>query len=97
MQYSITPGDGLRAGQIVAKKLSTSPAPIANSWRLIRFLLGGVFLGCGLAIFYSDITHKAWLGVAALIAGCALGIAAFRRKRKSAWIYDAAHGLRFRK
>jgi len=83
VQYSVTPADGLRAGQIIAKKLSVSPAPIKDSRHFIRFLLSAVLLGIGLAIFYTDIPYKVALGLATLIAGCGLGFATFRWKRKS--------------
>jgi len=83
VQYSVTPADGLRAGQIIAKKLSVLPAPIKDSGHFIGFLVSAVLLGIGLTIFYADIPHKVALGLATLIAGCWLGVAAFRWKRKS--------------
>jgi hypothetical protein len=45
-------------------------------------LLGGLFLAIGSEIFSANIPHKLALGLTALIAGCCLGIAAFRWKRK---------------
>jgi hypothetical protein len=81
-QCNILPADGSRVGHIMAKR-SASPAPIKSFSQLIGFIVSAVLLGVALEIFNADISHKMALGSAALIAGCCLGAAAFRWKRKS--------------
>jgi hypothetical protein len=81
-QYNIVPADGSRVGHIMAKR-SATPAPIPDSAHLFRGLVSGVLLAAAVAILSSDVPYKVWLGMAALIAGCALGIAAFRWKQKN--------------
>jgi hypothetical protein len=78
-QYNIVPADGSRVGHIMAKR-STSPAPIRDFAHLLGFLVSVVLLGVGLQILYSGIPA---LGLATLIAGCGLGVATLRWKRKS--------------
>lgn len=82
VQHSITFSEGLRSAQIIAKKLSASPAPIADFAHLLRLVLSGILLVIGSAVFSSDIGHKTAIGIAALAAGCCLGVAAFRWPRK---------------
>jgi hypothetical protein len=82
VQRNVTPGDDLRSAQIIAKKLSASPAPIQDFPHLVRLLLSGILLVIGFVVFSSDIPHKAALGVSALAASCCLGVAAFRWPRK---------------
>jgi hypothetical protein len=83
VQRGVTPGEWLRADQIMARKLSASPAPIPDFAHLVRAVLSGVLLALAIAIFSSNIPHKMWFGLAALVAGCCLGTTAFQRKRKS--------------
>ena len=83
VQRNVTPADDLRAGQIIAKKLSASPAPIADLPHLIRYLLCGVLLVVGFLILSSATPHKLWLGLATLIAGLCLGATAFRWKGRA--------------
>jgi len=83
VQQGVTPGEWLRADQIVAQKLSDSPAPIRDASHLIALLVSAVLLVVGVVIFQGDNPHKLELGLTAPIAGCCLGIAAFRGKRKS--------------
>ena len=83
VQHAVTPGEWLRADQIMAQKLSASPAPIRDASHLIAFLVSAVLLVFGVVIFQGDNPHKLAFGLTALIAGCCLGIAAFRWKRKS--------------
>ena len=82
IQHGVTPADGLRAGQIIAKRLSASPAPILDFAHLVRLLLSGVFLACGFFVCSSDIPHKTALGVVVLATGCCLGVSSFRWPRK---------------
>jgi len=81
-QYNILPADGSRVGHIMAKR-STSPAPIRDASHLIALLVSGLLLGFCVVIFQGDNPHKIALGLAALIAGCCLGLATFRWKRTS--------------
>jgi hypothetical protein len=82
VQHGVTPAEGLRAGQIITKKLCVSPAPIQDFPHLVRLLLSGILLVIGFVVFSSDIPQKAALGVAALAASCCLGVSAFRWSRK---------------
>jgi hypothetical protein len=82
VQHGITFSEGLRSTQIIAKRLSASPAPISDFAHLVRLFLSGTFLVIGFLAFSSDIAHRTALGVAALAAGCCLGIAAFRWPRQ---------------
>jgi hypothetical protein len=77
VQRSVTFPEGLRRAQIIAKKLSTSPAPISDFSLLVRFLLSGILLVIGFAAFSADVPHNTTLGVAALAAACCLGASAF--------------------
>jgi hypothetical protein len=81
-QRGVTPAEGLRAGQIFAKKLSATPAPIPDFAHLVMLVLSGTFIGIAFLVFSSDISRKTALGVAALATGCCLGVAAFRRHRQ---------------
>jgi len=81
-QYNIVPADGSRVGHIMAKRSST-PAPIPDFAHLIRGLLSGALLATAVAVLSSDTPHRVTIGSATLIAGCCLGITAFRLKRKS--------------
>jgi len=78
VQRHYTFADGLRSSQIVAKKLSATPAPIPDFAHLVRLLLSGILLVIGFVAFSADIPHNTALGVAILIAGCCLGATAFR-------------------
>ena len=80
-QRGITFDEGLRQAQIVAKRLSATPAPIPDFAHLVMLLLNGVFLVVAFFVFSSDIRYKVELGTAVLMAGCCLGVAAFRRHR----------------
>lgn len=82
VQHSVTFPEGLRSVQIIAKKLSASPAPISNFAHLVRLLLSGVFLSGSFFVFSSEIPHKMALGLAVLAASCHLGISAFRRPNR---------------
>ncbi|MFZ0481288.1 MAG: hypothetical protein WAL71_19265 [Terriglobales bacterium] len=82
VQHSLGPAEGLRASQIIAKKLSASPAPIRDFAHLVRLPLSGIFLVGAFLVFSSDISHKTALGLAALAAGCWVGVAAFRWPHK---------------
>jgi hypothetical protein len=82
VQRGVTFPDGLRRAQIISKKASATPAPIPDFAHFVRFLLSGVSLGIGFLILSSEIPHKTALGVAVLVTGCCLGIAAFRWTRK---------------
>jgi len=83
VQHGVTPGEWLRADQIMAQKLSASPAPIRDASHLIALLVSAALLVFGIVILQGDNPYKLALGLTALIAGCCLGIAAFRWKRKS--------------
>ena len=78
VQRHHTFADGLRSSQIVAKKLSATPAPIPDFAHLIRLLLGGILLVIGFIAFSADMPHNTALGVAILAAACCLGATAFR-------------------
>jgi hypothetical protein len=82
VQRHYTFADGLRSSQIVAKKLSATPAPIKDFSHLIRLLLTGILLVMGFVVISSDIPHKTFLGLTVLVASCCLGITAFRRADK---------------
>jgi hypothetical protein len=82
VQRHYTFADGLRSSQIIAKKLSATPAPISDFSHLVRLLISGILLVVGFVVFSSDIPHKMALGVAALAVSCCLGVAAFRWPRK---------------
>jgi hypothetical protein len=82
VQHSVTFPEELRSAQIIAKKLSTSPAPIQDFPHLIRLFISGVLLVVGFVVFSSGIPHKIALGLAALAASCYMGVAAFRWPRK---------------
>ena len=82
VQHSLTFPEGLRSAQIIAKKLSTSPAPIQDFSHLLRLFISGILLVVGFVVFSSDIPHKIALGVAALVASCFLGGTAFRWPRR---------------
>ncbi|MGB9073998.1 MAG: hypothetical protein WCC22_15280 [Terriglobales bacterium] len=78
VQHSIAFPEALRSAQIIAKRLSSYPAPIPDFTHLVRLLLSPVLLATGVLVFSSDIPHKTPLGVAALVAGCFLVVSAFR-------------------
>jgi hypothetical protein len=78
VQHTVTFDEGLRASQIIAKKLSVTPAPVPDFAHLVRLLVSGALLTIGLLVFSTDVPHKTALGIASLAAGCCLGIAAFR-------------------
>jgi len=78
VQRHYTFADGLRSSQIVAKKLSATPALIPDFAHLVRLLLGGILLVIGFIALSADIPHNTALGVAILAAACCLGAAAFR-------------------
>lgn len=78
VQRHYTFADGLRSSQIIAKKLSATPAPIPDFAHLVRLLLSVVLLAGGFLIFSSHIPHNTVLGLAVLAAGCFLAISAFR-------------------
>ncbi len=82
VQHSLTFPEELRSAQIIAKKLSFTPAPIPDFPHLIRGILGGVLLATAFGLFWSDTPHKIWLGMGTLAAACYLGITAFRLKQK---------------
>jgi hypothetical protein len=82
VQHSVTFPEALRSAQIIAKKLSASPAPISDFAHLVRLLLSGILLVIGFVVLSSDIPHKTAFGVVILTAGCCLGIAAFRWPRQ---------------
>jgi len=82
VQHSVTFPEELRSAQIIAKKLSASPAPIKDLSHLVRLFICGILLVVGFVVFSSDIPHKIALGVAALAASCFLGVTAFRWPRK---------------
>jgi hypothetical protein len=84
VQRHFTFADGLRSSQIVAKKLSATPAPIPDFPHLIRLLLSGILVVIGFTCFSSDIPHRMTLGIVALAASCCLGVSAFRWPRKQA-------------
>src|ERR1022692_973539 len=83
VQHRVTFPEELRSVQIIAKKLSSTPAPIPDFAHVIRGLLSGVLLALALAILSSSVPHKMWLGFALATAGVCLGTTAFRWKRKS--------------
>jgi hypothetical protein len=78
VQRSITFAEGLRASQIIAKRASVSPAPIKDVSHLVRFVLSPIFLALGFVVFLSSIPYKIVFGVAFLVLGSYLGVAAFR-------------------
>jgi hypothetical protein len=78
VQRHYTFADGLRSSQIVARKLSATPAPISDFAHLVRLLLSGILLAIGFVAFSGDIPYNTALGIAILIAGCCLGATAFR-------------------
>jgi hypothetical protein len=82
VQHSLTFPEEMRSAQIIAKKLSTSPAPISDFAHLLRLLLSAILLIGGFVVFSSEVPHKVALGVASLAASCCLGVAAFRWPRK---------------
>ncbi len=82
VQHSVTFPEELRSAQIIAKKLSASPAPIQDFSHLVRLFISGILLVVGFVVFSSDSPHKIALGVAALAGSCCLGAAAFRSPRK---------------
>ena len=78
VQRHYTFNDGMRSNQIIAKKLSATPAPVPDFAHLVRLLLSGILLVIGFVAFSANIPHNTALGVAILIAGCCLAITAFR-------------------
>ena len=81
VQHSVTPGQWLRADQITAQKLSALPAPIPDFPHLLRGLLGLALLAFAFLIPLFEVPHKVWLCAALLIAGCCIGLTAFRWRR----------------
>jgi uncharacterized membrane protein YccC len=81
-QYNITPAGGSRVGHIMAKRSST-PAPVPDFAHLARGVLSGVLIALAVQILASNTSHKIWLGLTVLAAGCCLGATSFRWKRKS--------------
>ena len=82
VQRGVTPGEWIRSDQIMAQKLSASPAPIRDASHLIALVVGAALLVFAVAIFQGDNPNKLALGSAILTAGCGLCVAAFRWKRK---------------
>jgi hypothetical protein len=81
VQHSVTFPEEMRSAQIIAKKLTTSPAPIPDFVHLVRLLFSGVLLVIGFVAFSADVPHNTTLGVATLAAACCLGASAFRWPR----------------
>ena len=79
---NILPAVGSCVGHIMAKRSSCS-APIPDASHLIALLVSGALLALGVVIFSGNYPYKLAIGLTALIAGCCVGIAAFRSKRKS--------------
>ncbi len=78
VQHSVSFPEAMRSTQIIAKKLSASPAPIPDFAHLVRLLLSGILLVIGFVAFSANVPHNTALGVAALAAACCLGATAFR-------------------
>ena len=68
VQRTVTFDQGLRSVQIIAKKLSVTPAPIPDFAHLLRYLLSGVFLVAACLVFSSELPHKMMIGSAILAA-----------------------------
>ncbi len=81
VQRGVTFEEGLRGAQIVTKKLSVSPAPIADFKHLVMLILSAVFLAIAFLVFSSDVPHEITFGVASLAVSCCLGVASFRLGR----------------
>ena len=81
VQHGLTFEEGRRSAQIVAKKLSATPAPIPDFAHLLMLLFSGAFFAATFLLFRTDIPHKTLLGFVALSISISLGIAAFRRSR----------------
>ena len=81
VQHGVTFDQRLRRGEIIAKKLSSTPAPIPDFAHLLMLLLSGEFLTATFLLLSIDIQHKAVLSLVALGISICLGIAAFRRAR----------------
>jgi hypothetical protein len=82
VQRHYTFDDAMRSNQIIAKKLSATPAPVTDFAHLVRLLLSGVLLVSGFLMFSFDIPHNTVVGLAVLAASCLLGISAFRWPQK---------------
>lgn len=83
VQNGVTPGGWLRADQIMARKLSVSPAPIRNLASLIAFVASCAFLGIAVAIFSSNAPNRVALGSAALLIGFCIAIAVSAHNRRA--------------
>ncbi|MFZ3263094.1 MAG: hypothetical protein WA172_03775 [Terriglobales bacterium] len=81
VQHSVTFPEELRSAQIIAKKLSSTPAPIPDFAHFIRGILSSVLLAGAVAILSSNVPHKIWLSLGLLTAGIGVGATAFRWKR----------------
>ena len=77
VQHSVTFPEELRSAQIIAKKLSASPAPIQDFSHLVGLFISGILLVVGFVVFSSDSPHKIVLGVAALAGSCCWGAVAW--------------------
>lgn len=82
IQHGVTFAERLRSSEIIAKRLSASPAPTPDIAHLVRLLLSGVLLVSAFFVFSSDVPHKAAVGLASLTASFCLGVVAFRRHNK---------------
>jgi hypothetical protein len=82
VQRNVTPGDDLRSAQIIAKRLSASPAPIADFAHLVTLLISGALLVGAYLVLSSELSHRMVIGLAVLAASVCLGIAAFWRRNK---------------
>jgi hypothetical protein len=82
VQHSVSLAEGLRASQIIAKKLAATPGPIADAAHLVRGILGGALLVGAFEILSSRVAHRAWFGIAALAAGlCLLLLSVWKSRR----------------
>jgi hypothetical protein len=82
VQHSVGPAEGLRASQIIAKKLAATPGTIPDAAHLIRGILGGALLVGAFEILSSGVANRAWFGIAALAAGLCLLLSSVQWKSK---------------
>jgi len=81
LQQNITPEQELRNAPLIAKRIAGTG--ISDFAHLMRFVAGGALLALGIAAFSFHIPYNSVFAVVALLSGCHLGAAAFRRKPKN--------------
>jgi len=82
VQRGITFDQGRRRAEIITRKLSATPAPIADFAHLVMLLFSAALLVVAFVVFSSDSLHKTRLSIAIVAASCGLVVGAVRWRRK---------------